>query len=150
MKNSKVAIWVVGALVAGLTLGGLGIASAADRASQTTPAHSSNMTTSTVPADGSDATASVPPTGTPANANGNAYAYGRRGMTPRGHMQSNSGQGVYNGNPCPWWGPQSAPTQAPSARGMARSTAVSHGHGMMNSGSNSGSASGSGMMGSRR
>ena len=38
MKNSRVAILVIGALVAGLTLGGIGIASAANKAPQAAPA----------------------------------------------------------------------------------------------------------------
>jgi hypothetical protein len=43
MKKSRVAILVVGALIAGLTLGGIGIASAASRQAQTPPGYAGMM-----------------------------------------------------------------------------------------------------------
>jgi len=49
MKRSRVAILVIGALVAGLTLGGIGIASAANRQAQTNAAYAGTMIGGTSP-----------------------------------------------------------------------------------------------------
>ncbi len=145
MKKSRVAMLVAGALIAGLTLGAMGVASAANRTPQpTTPSYVGNpVVTPAVdgtPSDVDTSTPSVPSTDAvvPHQGPRHRQGAGNGSTTPCPRV----GSGTANTNataakPCPR---RSAPAASSSAAACANSNATGSSNSMMGSG---------GMMGRR-